>query len=330
MKELVFSDRVQLDIYLIGYSIQGESIIFNIVADNRIRYTGVIDSYCVKRNGKEVNYTMKLLDFLDIDRIDALFWIHPHDDHTKGFEKLFSKLDKRSSFFVPQEIKSYDDNTNICASIFNFIEHESDARRWTKNRKDKEYKPIGCQICPISSNTVVRNKPFDYLKSGLTKYIFDINVFSPHADDLFGISWGGPKKKENEYSIGLWLTIGELSVLFTGDITSSIISKIDRNNFPEYVDYIKIPHHGSSEAISFAKLFKGKPKVNSSCTTVYKNSGLPKEEVISKYRKISKHVISTNGAKEEMYQYGIVKVSIDFTDEEFIFTHKCIGDAGFI
>lgn len=313
-KKCYFNDSLRLDIYLIGYDPEGESIVFNVIADDMIKYTGVID--CYKQNG--VNLTLQLLEKLKIEKIHLLCWTHPDKDHSLGMEELFSKLSWDSWFYRPENIEAHLEKIKKnFPEIYGFIseQYQSSKRRYN----------IG-SMCVGKS---VRGIPYKEFINGIFRYDFDIMGFSP--DDRFTSrsDYGGTLLTENGYSIGLWLRLGDLSVIFTGDINDRIIIHIDREFFPKHVDYVKIPHHGSKYSGKLVELFDTKhKKIYASCTTIKQDSrnDLPNQGIIDKYKGISSHVFSTSGAKEKKFHYGIIKVSMDCTDEQCR-EHYFYGDA---
>ena len=104
-----FSD-VYIDIYVIGYSHQGESILFVLYANKpeyKVVYSMVIDCY-----EENINITKELLDEILISKktLDMLVWTHPHDDHTKGLEQLIDNYCSKDTKIILANIlgnKSY-------------------------------------------------------------------------------------------------------------------------------------------------------------------------------------------------------------------------------
>ena len=71
-------------VFILGHPSQGESIVFLLYGDNQIIYSCIIDSFV--QHGKVI--TMDFLFSLGIDKINDLFWTHPHDDHSDGIIEL--------------------------------------------------------------------------------------------------------------------------------------------------------------------------------------------------------------------------------------------------
>ncbi|MFA5052572.1 MAG: MBL fold metallo-hydrolase [Parcubacteria group bacterium] len=89
------------------------------------------------------------------------------------------------------------------------------------------------------------------------------------------------KLKDNDGSLVIFASIGELNGLFPGDITRKSEAVISAINFPE-TDFLKVPHHGSATSSSDGFLSAINPLV--AVISVGQNSyGLPKEETIKKF-----------------------------------------------
>jgi len=92
------------------------------------------------------------------------------------------------------------------------------------------------------------------------------------------------KENINNFSIVAVLKFGDFESLFTGDIEDSVSDKvaeiIERKNYHQAIEYIKVPHHGSKNGLSKNLLLASSPKV--AVISVGKNSyGHPSKEVLS-------------------------------------------------
>ena len=58
MRNLFFTDSLELEVNVIGYHNQGESIVFFIKADGHAVYTGLVDCY----RTKELNIVKRVLE----------------------------------------------------------------------------------------------------------------------------------------------------------------------------------------------------------------------------------------------------------------------------
>jgi competence protein ComEC len=106
----------------------------------------------------------------------------------------------------------------------------------------------GVSIVPLSQN--------DHLKLGT----FEFKVLWPPSPDLALIAslkepsteavLGESTKDINDQSVVLHLTVGETTVLLTGDITTKVEAKLLAQDLLSPVDYLKVAHHGSKTSTS--------------------------------------------------------------------------------
>lgn len=92
------------------------------------------------------------------------------------------------------------------------------------------------------------------------------------------------------------------------------IKRINKKKIPSNLDFLKIPHHGSTNAVSMVEYFE---HINVSSVTSYirGTSKNPKKEVLDKYKKISSKVFSTYDTESENDNYGIVFTTFDILNE---------------
>ena len=317
--------RLKIEIYTIGYVSKGESIIFIVKSDSEIFYTGVIDSY--EKDG--MHKTVQLLKKLEIDRIDMLCWSHPDLDHSKGLEQLFSYLDENSVFVIPTMVIEY--NAKIkdnFKEIWYFLENEQLNIGEQRRRK---YKAKNCAIQYISKNTIVEKLPCRFFVKDSKKYQFEISCFLPDSKSAYTGEFNLRAIEENGFSVGLVLQLGEFCAVFASDCNDKYIKLIDRMQFTEYCDFLKIPHHGSGTSTSILEYFQEAighgANIEVATVTVY-TKRLPKEEAIDLYKKASNHVFFTNQNTLKKNSYGIIKVTVDVTDDDMVYSHKFYGNAG--
>ena len=93
MRKLFFEDSLKLELNVIGYHDQGESIVFFIKTDGIAAYTGLVDCY----KTEDQNAVKMVLEKEQVEKIDFMCWTHPHDDHTLGLEIYILK--KHNCFF---------------------------------------------------------------------------------------------------------------------------------------------------------------------------------------------------------------------------------------
>lgn len=85
--------------------------------------------------------------------------------------------------------------------------------------------------------------------------------------------------------------------------------------FNDIIHYIKIPHHSSDGSKEMFNLLSNVRKISNSVSTVYRNSGLPKQKIMQQYKRKQSNVFCTGNINEsknqEEYKYGIVKHTFD-------------------
>lgn len=320
-------DNLNINIFTIGYTPEGESIVFIIWSGKDILYTGVIDSY--ERNN--INQTKKLLDDLNISRIDMLCWSHPDYDHSVGLEKLFDYLDEKSVFVIPSNVVEYRDKIeHRYKAIWDFISKE---QLISSSQRKNGYKPIKCEIQYIADSTSVCNLPCTSFSKGASIYEFSLKSFLPKSRYTYRGEFNEKCMEVNGFSVGVVLQLGEFCAVFASDCHDNYIKKIDSIQFTEYCDFLKIPHHGSktsTEIINcFNSAFEKEYKINVSTVTTKKASRLPASEAMEKYKAVCENIIYTD-EMENGFEYGIGVVSVDVTDIENRYMYNFFGNAGLI
>ena len=325
-KDKLIYDRLNINIFTIGYTPEGESIVFIIWSGKNILYTGVIDSF--EKDG--INQTRKLLDDLGINKINMLCWSHPDEDHSKGFRQLFDLLDKNSVFVIPNNVVSYKDKITLNFNeIWDFISNEE--LKPSEQRKIG-YTPVKCEIQYISDSADVLNLPCEYFVNGAIKYEFSLKSFLPKSSDTYKGVFNKNNLETNGFSVGLMLQLGTFCAVFASDCHDNYIEKIYKQKFTDYCDFLKIPHHGSKTSTKIIDHFNEslqrgyKIKVAS---VTKKTIRLPASEAIEKYKKVCDNIMYTN-EKVNGVNYGISVVFIDVTDFDCQYVYNFFGNAGLI
>ena len=287
MSKKIISDfhEIYLDIYLIGYPTEGESIVCCLKTDSDVSsflFVGVIDCY---RN-KQCNYTIKLLKNLKIPKLDLLCWTHPDLDHSLGIDELLQEyVDSNTVVSIPTSLLNYRKKFNevsqkSCQIILNRL----------KQRK-RENKILLQTTC---NNTEVYER--DYLDINQDKsYSLRIKALAP-ASSMIENLLNRKAIENNIFSIALCLQFDMLNVLFTGDIQNNAIRALKNIwDLPDNFHYIKIPHHGSSSSSELIKFLASQKKPtfmgNFACSTVFSKAHLPEKEILREYNSIAQNVI---------------------------------------
>ena len=299
MDNISFNESLEMVVYTIGYNVEGESLLIILKTDNdSIVYTIVIDGY--KIDG--FNKTYELIKEKNIKHIDVLCWTHPDEDHSLGLEDYIEFLDRKSiiivgdGFYCTKDIWAKANN-----DMYNYIDREYRKSLITKNKVAIE------EVCTKMNVKKIKFTDARYND----EYIFEIMAFAPKKYINTRNLIFDRELKNNDISVGLFITIGEFSAVFCADIPDVIFNNLNEDEFPEYVDFIKIPHHGSQYSTKVLKLYKNIPKV--ACTTVKTSSHLPRKNVVDLYKKRSKEVYCTNdlAMKKQKEKCGVIKTVFD-------------------
>ena len=113
-----------------------------------------------------------------------------------------------------------------------------------------------------------------------------------HPDPLF---LSGPaKSNSNEVSVVLRLSLGEFSMLLTGDIEAKGEAATVRRPSMLKSTVLKSPHHGSRSSSGTAFLNAVDPEAVAVSAGMYNNFGHPSPEVIERYRRRGAEVFRTD------------------------------------
>ena len=296
-----FFSKLQFNVYIIGYETQGESILFTIENDYGIAYSGVID--CFEKDN--FNETINLLDELNINKLDILCWTHPHEDHTKGMDKLIKLYtSERTKLIYP-------------ANVYNIKQENEYTKKTSEMIKDiissrKKKKPA---IYPINGFRPIDRKQLGNQPDNF--YELSINALTPVSEIIEKRIVEGKVNTPNDYSISLLVSVGGVNFLFGGDIQDATIKKIDEDYIPPKIDYVKIPHHSSKHSMSLLKWFNKLNKSSISCTTEYSPSNLPNEGVIDRYKLYFNEIYCTNKKTKDKNGLGVIHTIYDVIDKSF-------------
>lgn len=318
MRNIFFEKSLQLEVNVIGYHEQGESIVFFIKADGNIVYTGIVDCY----KTKEQNIVRKILEEERVEKVDFICWTHPHDDHTVGFDEIWDQYCTKETCFCCTDIAKAESNlySDDAMAVFrNMLKIQQESRKRKKIRI--KYLKDATQAERLRC---VRNN---------VQYEFRIHSFAPNSAMLGERIIEDKEARGNVYSIGLFLFFGEYSIMLAGDVENPVMRRIDDGDIEYPVDYIKIPHHGSVSADFLPDKLKNlsiKPP-SIAITTLFRKHKLPRGQVIDKYFKWGCGEVYATGNIEESssynWGYGIVKTTFDILEENEYIETKLIGDA---
>lgn len=302
-----------VDIYLIGYKNEGESVVFLIKADSKIIFSAVID--CCKY--QNINKTIDILEENNIKKLDYLCWSHPDMDHSKDIEKIFLRYcDKKDTIInIPKdyEMLVHSSKTHT-ANLFDFI---------NDNLFKKNYQVYN--VCDVQ-DVLCYSDMLSQLEIiyGEKMYTLGIKSFAPNSN-LVRKEIMHDRFINNNHSIALNISLGDYCFLFAGDIENNTISFFTKKMIPSKCNYLKIPHHGSLGA---DKLLNYVTQIDTSCVTKFKkgSTNLPVYSVLDRYEKISQETFITfDNTEKKNNNYGVICTEFDILNND---RHTLlIGDA---
>ncbi|WP_404331079.1 MBL fold metallo-hydrolase [Mesobacillus maritimus] len=164
----------------------------------------------------------------------------------------------------------------------------------------------------LSGNTS-NSQTFQRLISAIDTY--DINYYEPRMGDEFEI---GPlqidvlyprtiSENDNDESISLKVTYGEVRFIFTGDASTSDELKMLQSGLDMDADILQLGHHGSSTSTHPTFLSEVSPSVAIYSAGVDNSYGHPHEEVVNRIKSSNINLYGTN-------VHGTIIVSTDGKD----------------
>ena len=306
-----------VEIYTIGYEPMGESIVFFIIGDGNVLFSGVIDCF----ENKLTNKTLEILKEKNIEIVDFICLTHPDADHCTGLEKILEKVGPKTYIIYPhnllQNTEDYD------TAVKNGVKKIAEYLSMNKNNPQKTNRIISCS----GKIEIIPQKRIMYqnIQTGY-KYPLAISTYTP----ITTVIEKYPAKRllekraslttHNELSIITAIAIGDFKMLLCGDTENETLeswkecwNENDKNFFKDTIDYLKIPHHTSNgsnlllESLNNVRIFAN------SVTTVYRSSNLPNKELIEKYKKRSNKLCCTGHIEKTAVtdNYGVIKLTVD-------------------
>lgn len=327
---ILITNNAIVNIYLIGYKHQGESIVIEINDDLLKKpICGIID--CFKSNN--LNKTLEILKEKNIDELRFVFWSHPDNDHSFGLEEILEKFNKNILIVGVSEGIS-------CKEIISSINNEDTNSADYMKKIFRNLAEISRKIEDgfISINHATRRLNIDFCLKNGEKRLFSIEPIAPFSHKcreesikLFTHIINNDKQSEirkNKISTGFIFSIGEYKACFTGDMINESLPKgksAERfRNKLKSIDVLKIPHHGGMSSDKFIGFL---PKSFELAGVTRYNDTNPSPEIIKRYKNKTR-VYSTSdiNMQNNNNQYGIIKVTIPFDNTKEIQT-KLIGNA---
>ena len=287
----------------------GECNVFLLFVYGKLDYSIVIDS-C--EEDLDI-LTKKVINEYGIKNFDIICWTHPHDDHSYGMLKLLQEYsNKHTKIVIPSELgRIAKCMTKDCKKIYDYTELKT-LRRQTYNG----------EVVGVSKNNRVTKKFFE----GKKKIKFIIKALAPitHRVKTEELNCKYDKNltcyhQFNEFSVVLFIRLGQFRFLFTADVTNGTIKKFrlsDNNEYRQFKNilFLKIPHHGSLKSNALLNKFNTATCENMICVTTAFQIGnvmLPNKGILDAYAKLG-NVYCTSGLYSRNKTYGIVKSIFKF------------------
>lgn len=288
-----------INVYTIGYESKGESIYISIESnDKEFFYDALIDCYKTNKNR-----TIELLKRIKSEKVlNCICLTHYHDDHFIGLDEILDEYSKKETMVLVPDVDCESSLSDGAISIRNRI--ADIVRRGRQNFGTVQKIADPKQI--VNADLYIDNK----------KVEFEILAISPLSKVTMRNVGRNPEEiEQNDYSISLLITLGNIRILFTGDTMNNTLNNIEGNYS---INYLKIPHHGSKDS---DKIFE---KINMDNNTVcvatnYQSSNLPNIDILNKYNDITDEVyITQNGSDDD---FGIIhtKYNLNINNDELLY-----------
>ena len=292
-------DSFIINVYTIGYDIQGESIYITVETKNKeFFYDILIDCFKTTQNR-----TKELIESIKKDKgINCICLSHYHDDHIAGLDDIIKEHSRKNTLVLIPDVDceaSLSENaTKIRGEIAELVKNG----RKNYGRVQKVSNP----------NIIMSDKIFVSNRA----IPFEIMAISPISNITMRNVGRNPEEiEQNDYSISLLITLDNIRLLFTGDIMNNTIGCI---NDKYDLNFLKIPHHGSKDSnkiFNIANLNRDTICV----ATNYKPSNLPNNSLLDKYTEFTDELYIMQkdfekdfGIVHAKYEVNIVNKTVDY------------------
>lgn len=316
-----------LDIYVVGYPEEGESILGVVRDGEDCKYIFLVDNYEYSHSEGIYNHIGELMRSIGADHIDAFLWTHPDLDHSLGIPRILDLLDKerKATVYMPP----LDGIRGLKEEAQEAVDYLYDEYSKKGSRKYK-LKTIDLDEDGENDDETVIAKGLFCLKivekNNITGAPLScvFKFMSPFREYVDRYRHYQIVPNFNDLSLSVALSVNGRNLLLCGDIEDRTIRRIDDNCLHDVV-YVKIPHHASatSSSLMFERLQKNDTTDAVATTTTFKANKLPDMGLLGKYKFISKEVYSTGS--NEAHLYGCIKSSVHLAD--FNIVTSCDGSA---
>lgn len=309
-------NKITLEVFTIGYTEKGESqvvLLYDNVNANCI-LSFVIDCYSVN----ESNITMDILNQYNINYLDYFIWTHTDEDHSIGINNIIDTFcNKKTQFYLPEGVTGNEND------FINYNQEVKECFDKINAFNQGDNYNVHSLTSVVGGHTNVL-KMFFVDSFSSKEFVLEILGIAP-ISALIRRRWNdGEVKKKNDLSIATIFKVGEIGLLFSGDIENQTINQIPDFYF-EGLNYIKTPHHTSKSSYKLLEKIKktvNNEKISSAVSTTYKTHNLPDIDLVQQYKKYVNTFSSTGDGN---IGYGYVKTVFEIINKEF--TEELFGDA---
>lgn len=306
-------NKLHLNIYTIGYTEEGESILLLLFDGTKILHSTLIDCY----SEKGYNHIDTILHNTGVKKINAFIWTHPDRDHSVGIPELLRKYDSayEAKIFIPHGINKKESLSIESADSLNYIE-----RNYNVNRNYK-INYISLNEGEIRSLLKYKIKVHGdaFIDYSFSFILPNSNVVERRINSDEKILW-------NDFSIFHIVTFNNKNFVFGGDLSRQNVQFINEDWLKDTV-FVKIPHHGSDTLDSFIGKLVGAGVDNAVCTcTTFKSKRLPHEQILTQYKRFSDAFFCTgNNIDTPQYDYGCISIVFNANMKDR--NNNCTGNA---
>ena len=166
------------------------------------------------------NSLVPLLQSKKIEMLDLVVISHPHKDHYQGVKAVLEAGIKIKSYIFHTPDKVFCDREIPWGCDYPDI---VDYKKMLARSGAEEIKAKAGQVFDLGNDTTLK-----------TLYAFDVATLPPTIKGI------------NDLSLIMKLEVGDSSVLFTGDLNTSLGTWLADNGKGLESDILKVPHHGTA------------------------------------------------------------------------------------
>lgn len=316
--------EVRLEVYVIGYSPEGEAILILITEGNRILHSILTD--CYRTAGSDC--ISSILNKYENPRIDWFVWTHPHEDHSVAISETLEGFDSRHDchIFIPNNLHAVDQGSlsKIPLRSREYLRDNYNQKGNVGPRRRRRYHVVDFDPdaeCPRSYRFEIVDRSIgDKIPVMLTVLGPDNVEALKNSDGIVGLV-------ENALSVVYTLDVNGLVVFMAGDVNKNGSKVIPDDYFANF-HLLKIPHHCSNEPESFYnRMSLNEIKESIGITKIFAKRNLPQSKALAIYKNSIGSVYVTQ-ATDNGVDYGYVHVRYKPMDMTLESAPSLYGNAG--